>query len=157
MLPSNGVFVKSPRHGPLVAPPSCGIAPPLALSLLRIMMVLSSIPASLMASRLTDAVVHLADDIGEQAAALGGLADEVRVADHRRMHLGVTHVNKEGLFRGRIALDELDRLRDDVLSRPRWRALSDQAASPAWTARLFFLPRALAPAWPLSLNSGHAV
>ena len=28
---------------------------------------------------LTDAVVHLADDVGEQAAALGGLADEIRV------------------------------------------------------------------------------
>jgi hypothetical protein len=51
MLPSNGVLKKSPRQGPFEPGPVCGIAPPPALSLLRMKIVLSSTPASLTASR----------------------------------------------------------------------------------------------------------
>jgi hypothetical protein len=39
----------------------------------------------------------------------------VRVADHRRVHLGVAHVDEEGLLRRRVPLDEVDGLRHDVL------------------------------------------
>src|SRR5208282_1864449 len=50
ILPSKGVFRKSPRQGPFDPGPTCGTAPPLALSLERTTMVLSSTPASLTAS-----------------------------------------------------------------------------------------------------------
>src|SRR5450755_4418690 len=48
---------------------------------------------------LPDTVVHLGDDVGKQPAALGGLADEVRVANHRRVHLGVAYISEEWLLR----------------------------------------------------------
>jgi hypothetical protein len=51
MLPSNGVLKKSPRQGPFEPGPVCGIVPPLALSLLKMKIVLSSMPASLTASK----------------------------------------------------------------------------------------------------------
>src|SRR5271167_1483386 len=41
---------------------------------------------------MTDAVVHLSDDVGEKPTALGGLANEIRVADHQRVKLG--HVDE---------------------------------------------------------------
>jgi hypothetical protein len=64
---------------------------------------------------LTDVVVHLADEVGEQPPALGRLAHEIRVADHRGVDLGVAHVDDEGLLRRRVPLDVLDRLWDNVI------------------------------------------
>jgi hypothetical protein len=79
-------------------------------------MVLSSTPASFDGVQdLADVVVHLANDVGEQPAALGGLADEIEVADHRRVHFGVAHVDEKGLFRRRVPLDVFDRLGNDVI------------------------------------------
>ena len=37
------------------------------------------------------------------------------LADHRRVHLGVAHIDEEGFLRRRVPLDVLDRLRDDVI------------------------------------------
>jgi hypothetical protein len=44
ILPSNGVFRKLPRHGAFDRGPACKTAPPLALWLLRMTIVLSSTP-----------------------------------------------------------------------------------------------------------------
>jgi hypothetical protein len=45
---------------------------------------------------------------------LNSVADEVRVADHRRVHLGVAHISEKWFLRRRVPLDELDRFGDDV-------------------------------------------
>ena len=84
MLPSNGVLKKSPRQGPLVLPPTCGID-----AAARVVAAEDDdgvvIDARFLngVQDLTDAVVHLGDHVGKRPAALGGLADEIRVGDHR--------------------------------------------------------------------------
>jgi hypothetical protein len=77
MLPSNGVLKKLPRQGPFEPGPVCGITPPPALSLLKTKIVFVLDARFLDGIEdLTDAVVHLGDDVGEHSAARGGSVGE---------------------------------------------------------------------------------
>jgi hypothetical protein len=60
---------------------------------------------------LPDAEIHFADNLGVEPARL---VFEVRIRHDGLMHFRIAQVNEERLLRGRIPLDEVDRLGDKV-------------------------------------------